>query len=171
DALVELEPEGERRLGRYSTREMIEVEGRMAEAAVRMADEKSYRVDPRHVERATARQDAAIRTSVASAVTGRVEARELDRDEADTLVGAARLSDEQRAAIAHVTGPERIAAVVGFAGAGKSTMLAAAREAWEAQGYRVHGAALAGKAAEGLEESSGIPSRTLASWEYGWQPR
>ncbi len=30
------------------------------------------------------------------------------------------------------------------------------------------GAALAGKAAEGLTTSSGIPARTLASWEYGW---
>ena len=79
------------------------------------------------------------------------------------------LAGEQQAAIEHVTGPERMAAVVGLAGAGKSTMLAAAREAWEAEGYRVHGAALSGKAAEGLEESAGIASRTLASWERGWE--
>ncbi|WP_244276427.1 AAA family ATPase [Methylobacterium indicum] len=32
----------------------------------------------------------------------------------------------------------------------------------------MHGAALAGKAAEGSEASSGIPSRTLASWQMAW---
>jgi Ti-type conjugative transfer relaxase TraA len=80
-----------------------------------------------------------------------------------------RLSEEQRTAIEHVAGAERIATVVGRAGAGKTTMMKAAREAWELAGYKVVGGALAGKAAEGLEKEAGIPSRTLASWELGWQ--
>lgn len=80
-----------------------------------------------------------------------------------------RLSDEQKAAIEHVAGQARVAAVIGRAGAGKTTMMKAAREAWEAVGYRVVGAALAGKAAEGLEKEAGIPSRTLSSWELRWR--
>ena len=78
------------------------------------------------------------------------------------------LDREQVEAVRHVTGDNGIAAVVGLAGAGKSTLLAAARVAWESQNHRVFGAALAGKAAEGLEDSSGIKSRTLASWELAW---
>ena len=80
----------------------------------------------------------------------------------------ATLSAEQRTAIEHVAGEARIAAVVGRAGAGKTTMMKAAREAWESAGYTVVGAALAGKAAEGLEKEAGIVSRTLSSWELRW---
>ncbi|MDB5395273.1 MAG: traA [Rhodospirillales bacterium] len=128
---------------RYSTREMIGIERDMAVSADRMAADRGGL--PGH----------------GFGVAGRrVEA---------AIAARPFLADEQRLAIGHVTGPERIAAVVGLAGAGKSTMLAAAREAWEAEGYHVHGAALAGRAAEGLEESSGIRSRTLASWERGWE--
>lgn len=86
-----------------------------------------------------------------------------------TLARHERLSDEQKAAIEHIAGGQWIAAVIGRAGAGKTTMMKAAREAWEAAGYRVVGGALAGKAAEGLEKEAGIVSRTLLSWELGWK--
>ncbi|MBO9463570.1 Ti-type conjugative transfer relaxase TraA [Labrenzia sp. R5_0] len=84
------------------------------------------------------------------------------------LSSVQKLSDEQRVAIERITGDERMASVVGRAGAGKTTMMKAARQVWEANGYQVFGAALAGKAAEGLEKEAGIASRTLASWQLSW---
>lgn len=85
-----------------------------------------------------------------------------------TFARHVRLSEEQRTAITHVAGAGRLSAVIGRAGAGKTTMMKAAREAWEVAGYRVVGGALAGKAAEGLEKEAGIASRTLSSWELAW---
>lgn len=79
-----------------------------------------------------------------------------------------QLSDEQQAAFAHLVSDGGLKNVIGYAGTGKSYLLGAAREAWEAQGYRVHGAALSGIAAENLEAGSGIESRTLASRQYYW---
>ncbi|GAO97376.1 multifunctional conjugation protein TraI [Caedimonas varicaedens] len=49
---------------------------------------------------------------------------------------------------------------MGYAGAGKSAILEAAKEAWEASGYRVYGLSPFGKAAENLQKK-GIPSQTL----------
>jgi Ti-type conjugative transfer relaxase TraA len=78
------------------------------------------------------------------------------------------LSDEQRAALAALIAVGDLKSLVGVAGSGKSRLLAAARETWEAEGYTVKGAALSGIAAENLTLASGIESRTLASLEYTW---
>jgi Ti-type conjugative transfer relaxase TraA len=95
-----------------------------------------------------------------------------ERDKAAALARSAaaglELSTAQRDAVDHVTRRGDLALLVGYAGTGKSALLGVAREAWEAQGYRVRGAALSGMAAESLEGGSGISSRTLASLEHAW---
>jgi Ti-type conjugative transfer relaxase TraA len=79
-----------------------------------------------------------------------------------------KLSAEQGRAVEEITAPGDLKSLVGVAGSGKSTTLAAMREVWEKEGYTVKGAALAGIAAENLQVSSGIHARTLASYELAW---
>ena len=74
------------------------------------------------------------------------------------------LSSEQAQAVLHVVVDSgAIKSVRGLAGTGKSFMLSRARDAWEQAGMTVIGAALAGKAADGLQKGSGIQSQTLHS--------
>lgn len=53
--------------------------------------------------------------------------------------------------------------VVGIAGSGKTTALEVARAAFEADGYRVLGAATSGQAALNLQREAGVDSSTIAS--------
>ncbi len=129
----------------FTTREILRIEYDMAQSAEVLSQRKGFGI-------AEAKITAAVRS---------VEAADPQKP--------FKLDREQVEAVRHVTGDNGIAAVVGLAGAGKSTLLAAARVAWEGERHRVFGAALAGKAAEGLEDSSGIKSRTLASWELSWE--
>lgn len=77
------------------------------------------------------------------------------------------LSEEQKNALYHITATEgAIKVVSGMAGTGKTRLLSEAREAWEKNGYKVIGAALSGKAAQGLEEGAGIKSETIAKFLY-----
>ena len=78
------------------------------------------------------------------------------------------LSDEQRTAIDMSPRPVAIAAVVGRAGAGKTTMMKAAREAWEAAGYRVVGGTWPARRPKVWRRKRASPSRTLSSWELRW---
>ena len=138
--LVRLGVDGRGR-DRFSTREMLSAEQRMEGAAAGLAGSRAHRVG-------VVEQHRAVKLA-----------------EEDGL----SLGAEQRHAVRHVTTGTDLALVVGYAGTGKSAMLGVAREAWEAQGYRVRGAALSGIAAEGLEAGSGISSRTLASLEWAWR--
>jgi Ti-type conjugative transfer relaxase TraA len=81
------------------------------------------------------------------------------------------LSNEQQAAVRHVAqGAGAVRVIVGDAGTGKSTAMLAARMAWEANGQRVIGCAISGKAAAGLQEGSGIESRTITSLLMSLEP-
>ena len=77
------------------------------------------------------------------------------------------LSEEQ-AAVAErlVTSDRMIDAVLGPPGTGKTTLMRAARTAWEAEGLGVAGAATAAVAAQNLALESGIASRTVAQWVH-----
>lgn len=132
--------------GDLTTREYRDAERTLEAAASALAASDGFAVASHLVEQAVQAQDARMQERFGG-----------------------RLSAEQRAAVSHVLGDGQLSCVVGLAGAGKSTMLDVAREAWTRQGVRVHGGALSGKAAEELQSASGIESRTLASLETSWK--
>ena len=73
------------------------------------------------------------------------------------------LGDDQRAMVHSICGSgDRFQAVVGPAGSGKTAALEVAARAWESAGYTVRGAAVNGTAAEVLQRSTGVDSRTVA---------
>src|SRR5216684_687523 len=122
---------------RYTTREMLAVESRMAERAQEMADTSMHGVGEGTREAVLARHNY--------------------------------LSAEQQETVRFITSERSIEALTGFAGTGKSAAMAAARDTWQAEGYRVLGGALSGIAAENLQRESGVESRTLAAWEKAWR--
>ena len=127
-------------------------------------------VDGQGRERFSTRDMLAVERRLEAAALGLSESRtHLVREgRRRAALADAELGEEQSVAFGHVTRSRDLTVVVGYAGTGKSTMLGVARQAWEAEGYRVVGASLSGIAAEGLETGSGIESRTLASLELAW---
>ena len=129
---------------RFTTLNYLAAQQTLTNSAAALSKDHSFTADTKHLRRAI----------------------QLKNNQLSQTDGA--LSDEQIKALEHMTSSTGLACVVGTAGAGKSTLLDVARVTWQAEGRQVFGAALAGKAADGLEQSSGIPSRTLAALEKSW---
>lgn len=74
-----------------------------------------------------------------------------------------KLGDDQVEMVRSICGSgDRFQAVVGPAGSGKTAALEVAARAWESAGFEVIGAAVNGTAAEVLQRSTGVSSRTVA---------
>ncbi|CAM4458294.1 MAG: ATP-dependent RecD-like DNA helicase [Legionellaceae bacterium] len=125
---------------RFTTRSFFEVENKLQAIVDKLKQSKTHSIKPSKIKKYLQKINVLLPS---------------DR----------QLSDEQQKAILHITQGSDISIVVGRAGTGKSTSLNAANEIWKNEGFRVHGIALAGIAAEGLEKGSGIQSRTIESFK------
>src|SRR5439155_11421808 len=128
---------------RYTTREMLAVEGRILHAA--------------QIGRA--------------AGVGRVTAETLDR--AVTAERTPLGADQHDALQAITSQGRRIEAVIGPAGTGKTTMVRVAAAAWTAAGHHVIGLAHTAVAANVLRTDAGLPAETVAKfldWHDHQQP-
>ena len=130
-------------LPRYSTRQTIEIESGIIKTAEKLRNSKQHHTEHTYLNQAINRQELKNPDMI--------------------------LSDDQIRAVDHITGMGRLKTVTGYAGAGKSTMLTVALDAWKTSGSRVIGATLSGKAAIGLEQSSGIKTQTIASLFKDWE--
>ncbi len=105
---------------------------------------------------------------IEKAMEGRQSTRHVLSERAAQKAGK-DLAPAQQGALRHlVVEPGDLKLLQGLAGTGKSSLLKAAYEGWTKAGFRVVGAAYSGKAAEGLAESSGIPSQTVDRLLYQW---
>ncbi|MFF5106091.1 AAA family ATPase [Streptomyces sp. NPDC000134] len=131
-----------------------------------------------HADRYTTADVVAAETLIISEATNRLDtqAAVISRDTVDMTLstveaqhgGSFAFSGEQRAVLERLlTAGHGIDAVVGIAGAGKTTIMNTARAAWESRGLVVAGASTAAVAAANLKAEAGIESRTLASWLTG----
>lgn len=121
----------------WAARCVLADESRIAELAERLADGEGPRVA----------HDEAL-----AAVTS-----------VEEHLGGQLTSAQREVALGLLTAGHRFDVVVGVAGSGKTTALAAVRAGFESAGYEVVGTATSGQAARNLAQGAGMTSRTVAS--------
>ena len=122
----------------YTTRSMLKSELSLVRLAEKMAAHQSHETCASEVEKAIKTTNLAFQA----------------QDKGYSL------SPDQVLALRHVTQGDQLSCVIGYAGAGKSTLFKTAALAWQASGYKVYGLAPTGRAARNLEEI-GINAQTL----------
>lgn len=111
------------------------------------------------LQRETVELGHALKNSNASELPGTILEEGLCRYERTI---AFSLSREQAAAVRELMSCGGLALLQAGAGTGKTTIAGALKAVCDEAGFRVRGVAVAAKAAEGLQEQSGIPSTTIA---------
>ncbi|MGD0595859.1 MAG: MobF family relaxase, partial [Acidimicrobiales bacterium] len=86
--------------------------------------------------------------------------------ELEERLGGSLTEAQGQVAVGLLTSGHRLEVVVGVAGSGKTTTLAAVRAGFETAGYIVVGTATSGQAAKNLADGAGIDSRTIASLSW-----
>ena len=146
--IVELQRSGELLCledGTYTTRRLRELERETITAAQRRAEETVSPVSDQSLQEARLRKDRELKGS---------------------------LSEEQRQALATITGPGGVVILIGQAGTGKGVVLSAATDAWQKEGYEVIGTAVPGATAMRLQADTksdqGVTADSLiTSFEHG----
>ncbi|HEY5272597.1 MAG TPA: MobF family relaxase, partial [Acidimicrobiales bacterium] len=115
----------------------------------------------RFTTKATLRAEGRVLETVANGIDAKAAV--VSSNAVDAVLSLSPLGDDQRRAVHDLlTSGDRVALLVGPAGAGKSRALDAAREGWERAGFQLVGIAPAAMAAAVLREEAGIGSDTLA---------
>lgn len=134
----------------FSTQKNIAAEKELIDRVTKGKDSTTHLATKESVERAIKREGQLLSKAIGS---------------------RAELTEDQKQAVIHITlTPGDTALIQGTAGTGKTQMLNAAHRAWKESGYEVLGTSITGKAAQGLERATKIPSVTVASLLHQLRP-
>lgn len=156
--IIQLQVKGDQ--PEYTTRFVLAEERQILATATRLHKEHRHQVSDKTVEKVLARYripespvDRALAAGkkLASMLTPQTHRRP-----------AHSLSEEQQTALRGVTQTSGDLCILsGPPGSSKTTLIRAAHECWKAEGAKVIGVAFTGKAAQGLDEGTGIKSTTI----------
>ncbi len=123
---------------RYTTRKMFELENGIQTRVDELREGKHFKIAPAKIEQYLKEYEEK---------TGK------------------KLESEQADAVRYALEDRQIGCIVGRAGTGKSFSLGAANAVWEKMGFEVHGVALSGIAADGLDKDAGMNATTIESFK------